>query len=56
MTLFQFNQQLTMQWEVFRPDVNGRVLSDHKGGVIEGVYAAGEAACVSVHGANRLGN
>ena len=36
-------------------DVNGRVLSDHKGGVIEGVYAAGEAACVSVHGANRLG-
>ena len=36
-------------------DVNGRVLSDHKGGVIEGVYAAGEAAFVSVHGANRLG-
>ena len=23
--------------------------------VIEGLYAAGEAACVSVHGANRLG-
>ena len=36
-------------------DVHGRVLSDHKGGVVEGVYAAGEAACVSVHGANRLG-
>ena len=23
--------------------------------IIEGLYAAGEAACVSVHGANRLG-
>ena len=35
-------------------DVNGRVLSDEKNTVLPGVYAAGEAACVSVHGANRL--
>ena len=36
-------------------DINGRVLSDHNGGFYEGLYAAGECACVSVHGANRLG-
>jgi succinate dehydrogenase / fumarate reductase flavoprotein subunit len=31
------------------------VLSDEKGTVVEGLFAAGEVACVSVHGANRLG-
>ena len=36
-------------------DVNGRVLADEKGNVMPGFYAAGECACVSVHGANRLG-
>ncbi|HDH53827.1 MAG TPA: succinate dehydrogenase flavoprotein subunit, partial [Nitrospirae bacterium] len=36
-------------------DVDGRVLKDERGAVIHGLYAAGEAACVSVHGANRLG-
>lgn len=36
-------------------DNNGRVLGDEKGAVIKGLYAAGECACVSVHGANRLG-
>lgn len=36
-------------------DVDGRVLKDEKGSVIEGLYSAGECACVSVHGANRLG-
>lgn len=36
-------------------DVDGRVLGDEKGATIEGLYAAGECACVSVHGANRLG-
>jgi len=36
-------------------NVNGEVFTDEKGSVLEGVYAAGEAACVSVHGANRLG-
>lgn len=36
-------------------DLQGRVLMDKKGTVINGLYAAGECACVSVHGANRLG-
>jgi succinate dehydrogenase / fumarate reductase flavoprotein subunit len=36
-------------------DVNGRILADEKRSVVPGLYAAGECACVSVHGANRLG-
>ncbi|OGP75758.1 MAG: succinate dehydrogenase flavoprotein subunit [Deltaproteobacteria bacterium RBG_16_49_23] len=36
-------------------DVNGRVLLDEKGSIAQGLFAAGECACVSVHGANRLG-
>ncbi|MCF8052382.1 MAG: succinate dehydrogenase flavoprotein subunit [Desulfobacterales bacterium] len=36
-------------------DIQGRVIVDDKGTVCEGLYAAGECACVSVHGANRLG-
>lgn len=36
-------------------DVDGRVLADVDGSLIDGLYAAGECACVSVHGANRLG-
>ena len=36
-------------------DADGRVLKDEKGTVVPGLYAAGECACVSVHGANRLG-
>ena len=36
-------------------DVDGRVVMDGDGTVAEGLYAAGECACVSVHGANRLG-
>ena len=36
-------------------DVNARVLSDAQGTILPGVYSAGESACVSVHGANRLG-
>lgn len=36
-------------------DNDARVLADEKGNIIEGLYAAGEVACVSVHGANRLG-
>jgi succinate dehydrogenase / fumarate reductase flavoprotein subunit len=36
-------------------DIDGRVLADEKGTVAGGLYAAGECACVSVHGANRLG-
>ncbi len=36
-------------------DNDGRVLKDVDGSVVYGLYAAGECACVSVHGANRLG-
>jgi succinate dehydrogenase / fumarate reductase flavoprotein subunit len=36
-------------------DNQGRVLADGSGALIPGLYAAGECACVSVHGANRLG-
>ncbi len=36
-------------------DVHGRVLRDESGAFIPGLYSAGESACVSVHGANRLG-
>jgi succinate dehydrogenase / fumarate reductase flavoprotein subunit len=33
----------------------GEVVMDEKNTVLPGFYAAGEVACVSVHGANRLG-
>lgn len=36
-------------------DSDGRVVQDESGTIAEGLYAAGECACVSVHGANRLG-
>ena len=38
-------------------NINGQVISvkDGKDKVVEGLYAAGEVACVSVHGGNRLG-
>lgn len=36
-------------------NVDGRVVIDADNTVLPGLYAAGEAACVSVHGANRLG-
>jgi succinate dehydrogenase / fumarate reductase flavoprotein subunit len=36
-------------------DVDGRVLANEKGSIVPGLYAAGECACVSVHGATRLG-
>jgi succinate dehydrogenase / fumarate reductase flavoprotein subunit len=36
-------------------DFDGRVLADAAGRVVPGFFAAGECACVSVHGANRLG-
>lgn len=39
-------------------NINGQVLTKDAAGndaVVEGLFAAGECACVSVHGANRLG-
>jgi succinate dehydrogenase / fumarate reductase flavoprotein subunit len=36
-------------------DLDTRVIRDPEGTVVPGLYAAGECACVSVHGANRLG-
>ena len=33
----------------------GESVSDEKSTIVPGLYAAGEVACVSVHGANRLG-
>ena len=36
-------------------DGDGRVMVDEKGSIAQGWYAAGECACVSVHGATRLG-
>ena len=36
-------------------DIDGRALADETGRTVPGFFAAGEVACVSVHGANRLG-
>jgi len=36
-------------------DVDGRVILDERNTPMPGFYAAGECACVSVHGSNRLG-
>ncbi len=35
--------------------INAQVIADADNRIVEGLYAAGECACVSVHGANRLG-
>jgi succinate dehydrogenase / fumarate reductase flavoprotein subunit len=34
---------------------HGQVVMDERNSIFPGLYAAGEVACVSVHGANRLG-
>ena len=36
-------------------NADAEVLANADGDIIEGLYSAGETACVSVHGANRLG-
>ncbi|MBI4384690.1 MAG: FAD-binding protein [Nitrospinae bacterium] len=36
-------------------DMHGQTIVDDRGTPLKGFYAAGECACVSVHGANRLG-
>jgi succinate dehydrogenase / fumarate reductase, flavoprotein subunit len=37
-------------------DIHGQVLAGEAGRTVPGLMAVGEAACVSVHGANRLGS
>jgi succinate dehydrogenase / fumarate reductase flavoprotein subunit len=37
-------------------NLDGQVVQNAAGQVVEGFYAVGECACVSVHGANRLGS
>lgn len=36
-------------------NTNAEVIADENTNIVPGLYAAGETACVSVHGANRLG-
>ncbi len=36
-------------------NVNTEVIKDAKGTVVKGLYTAGEASCLSLHGGNRLG-
>jgi succinate dehydrogenase / fumarate reductase flavoprotein subunit len=36
-------------------DIETRVIRDERNTIVPGLYAAGECACVSAHGANRLG-
>ena len=36
-------------------NIEGQVIRDPEGTIVPGLYSAGESACVSVHGANRLG-
>ncbi len=36
-------------------DADGQVIADAEGTPVLGLFAAGECACISVHGANRLG-
>ncbi len=36
-------------------NIRAEVIKDAKGTVVKGLYTAGEASCLSVHGANRLG-
>ena len=36
-------------------NIDAQVIRDPQGTIVPGFYSAGEAACVSVHGANRLG-
>ena len=35
--------------------IDGECIADDRGTLVQGLYAAGEVACVSLHGANRLG-
>ncbi|NMM99464.1 succinate dehydrogenase or fumarate reductase, flavoprotein subunit [Bifidobacterium sp. DSM 109958] len=46
---------ITTDGEVYRWIPSDGETSDARRDVVEGLYAAGECSCVSVHGANRLG-
>ncbi|KAB8292840.1 succinate dehydrogenase [Bifidobacterium avesanii] len=46
---------ITTDGEVYRWIQSGDDPADGRRDVVEGLYAAGECSCVSVHGANRLG-
>ena len=37
-------------------NIDGQVMRDDSSGTVEGLWAAGECGCLSVHGANRLGS
>jgi succinate dehydrogenase / fumarate reductase, flavoprotein subunit len=37
-------------------NIDGQVMKDDSSSAVEGLWAAGECGCVSVHGANRLGS
>ena len=53
-TIFQV-VSLSLNFGWIPTKYTGEVLSGEGDAVVPGLYAAGEAACVSVHGANRLG-
>jgi len=44
-----------MPWGGVPSNIHAEVVIDEQNKVLPGLYAAGETACVSVHGANRLG-
>ena len=49
------SRRRTTRWAASRPTSRRASSIDEKNTVLPGLYAAGECACVSVHGANRLG-
>ena len=49
------SRRATMPWVESRRLSMLKLRRDKKNTIVPGLYAAGEAACVSVHGANRLG-
>jgi len=51
--LFPSSRRRTMRWG-YPTNYNAEVVLDDKHTVMPGFYAAGEVACVSIHGANRL--
>ena len=56
---FRCCRPCTTTWAAFPTNFNGEVVTSKDGdpeAVVPGLMAVGEAACVSVHGANRLGS